>query len=267
MPTAVACPNCQQKYSLPDNLIGKPVQCKKCNKKFQIGKPKAAAGPAAANNQANQAKRQAKTAALRQMGLDQLNDSPDLFGSAPPPTHDPLANHVVHDPGFGQATTYVAGPEEEPHQYADLFENPEVAKKKKRKSADLSKYNLEEDVIPVPVMRQPWCILLVIFGMMAALTGIIYISTYEWGKPMGFANLVLVCTVSAILNLWFLVAFFKSQPTTFEIVGFFFIPFYAFVIMFTKFQQLKSVILAIIVNWIFLIIAGILIVVTSISRY
>ena len=202
------------------------------------------------------------------MGLDQLNATPDLFGSTPPPTHDPLANHVVHDPGFGEATTYVAGPEEEPHEYADLFSNPElVGKKKKRGAADLSKYGVEDEVIPVSPLKQPWCILLIMCGLMAAITLIVHFSTYEWGRPMGFANIVFLCIASGVINLWFLVAFFKSEPTTFEIIGFFFIPFFPLYILITKFDQLKGVFYAIIVNFVFLIIGGVLMAITAAGRY
>ena len=42
MPLVVACPKCNAKFKLPDQLIGKPIQCKACQARFQVGKPRKA---------------------------------------------------------------------------------------------------------------------------------------------------------------------------------------------------------------------------------
>ncbi|MEQ8209701.1 MAG: hypothetical protein RH917_07700 [Lacipirellulaceae bacterium] len=36
----IACPGCKKQYQLPDTAVGKTATCKKCGKKFRIGKPK-----------------------------------------------------------------------------------------------------------------------------------------------------------------------------------------------------------------------------------
>lgn len=38
----IACPGCQKQYQLPETAVGKTATCKKCGKKFRIGKPKQA---------------------------------------------------------------------------------------------------------------------------------------------------------------------------------------------------------------------------------
>ena len=126
MPTAVACPKCKTKYSLPDQLLGKPVKCKSCNTMFKVAPPAAAGAaqqparkPAATVPQVNQAE-------LAQMGLDgPINRQPELFGEIPPPqAGNPLGNHVVVDPGFAEIESDVGNEEPGEDPITSIFQNP-----------------------------------------------------------------------------------------------------------------------------------------------
>lgn len=159
MPLAVACPKCKKQYNLPDKFLGKPVKCTECATQFKVpagkGQPASSAKPgagaaanprAAANQQAAAKRRQAQAAAqqkakeLQQLGVDgPIRRSPDVFdglGQAKG-TPDPLANHLIEDPGFGETTVKreTSDINETADPMAGMFENPALqAPKKKRKA-------------------------------------------------------------------------------------------------------------------------------------
>ena len=117
MPLVVTCPQCNAKFKLPDQLVGKPVQCKACQARFQVGKPRKAlpdqsagkAGTAVTTRVVSPEQR----AEMAKLGIDgPLQPRPELFGSGPISPADPLANHVVEDPGFAGSGN-VASPAEE----------------------------------------------------------------------------------------------------------------------------------------------------------
>lgn len=160
MATAVACPKCSTKYSLPDNLLGKPVKCNSCGASFQVKAPVAAvaagaspqqralatqpqgagratAKPAASPQQtALTAQQKAQAAELTKMGLDgPIRTKPDIFGEVPHPrAGNPLGNHVVQDPGF--ADIEVAHMEEEVVDPSAMFRNPALGPKTKKKDVE-----------------------------------------------------------------------------------------------------------------------------------
>jgi hypothetical protein len=71
MPTVMHCPHCGKQVSVPDNLMGKPVQCPFCNKAFnsQIVLPFAQPAHEPALPQANPPQRGPITLADKYFGL------------------------------------------------------------------------------------------------------------------------------------------------------------------------------------------------------
>ena len=140
MPAVVACPKCKAKYNLPDQLIGKPVQCKACSTRFQVGQPRKAlpdksAGTAVAANPVSPQQR----AEMAKLGIDgPFQPRPDLFVGGPISPADPLANHVVEDPGFATSDTDLEESEsteqKEQEDFAAVFINPAITAPKKSKS-------------------------------------------------------------------------------------------------------------------------------------
>ena len=137
MPAVVACPKCKAKYNLPDQLIGKPVQCKACSTRFQVGQPRKAlpdksAGKAVVANPVSPQQR----AEMAKLGIDgPFQPRPDLFVGGPISPADPLANHVVEDPGFATSDIEIqeseATEQEEQDDFAAVFINPAIAAPKK----------------------------------------------------------------------------------------------------------------------------------------
>ena len=74
MPLAVACPKCKTRYSLPDQLVGKPVKCKSCSTLFQVNAPHKAvaqqASPQQAMASAAKTPSTLNSAELARLGLD-----------------------------------------------------------------------------------------------------------------------------------------------------------------------------------------------------
>lgn len=115
MPIATRCTHCGKAYQVAEATVGKQVKCQACGKNFVV----AVAAQAAAKDQrtlvqaatsgtnADSAQR-AKTAKMEaEFGLQPLPPNPNqVFPSAeyqrPRNTPNPLANHVVEDPGFEQ---------------------------------------------------------------------------------------------------------------------------------------------------------------------
>lgn len=166
MPLVVACPKCKAKYNLPDQLLGKPVQCKACNARFQVGQPKknlatrAAGGAVVASSLSPQ-----QQAEMNRLGVQgPLKSRPDLFAGGPISPADPLANHVIDDPGFSED---IANPVEdesagsgEDSEFAAMFDNPAISKPKETKSKvdPLAQYltdDFEEDSGSLQVKKRP----------------------------------------------------------------------------------------------------------------
>ncbi|MDG2185388.1 MAG: hypothetical protein P8K79_06890 [Mariniblastus sp.] len=153
MPAVVACPKCKAKYNLPDQLIGKPVQCKACSTRFQVGQPRKSlpdksAGKAVAANPLSPQQR----AEMAKLGIDgPFQPRPDLFAGGPISPADPLANHVVEDPGFATSDIEIqeseATEQEQQDDFAAVFINPAIAapKKSKPKEDPLAQFILKED--------------------------------------------------------------------------------------------------------------------------
>ncbi len=153
MPAVVACPKCKAKYNLPDQLIGKPVQCKACSTRFQVGQPRKSlpdksAGKAVVANPLSPQQR----ADMAKLGIDgPFQPRPDLFAGGPISPADPLANHVVEDPGFATSDIEIqeseATEQEQQDDFAAVFINPAIVapKKSKPKEDPLAQFILKDD--------------------------------------------------------------------------------------------------------------------------
>ncbi len=124
---AFACKNCDRKIKVKAALAGRQAKCPGCGNPLRIPTPK----PAAA------AKPKKKTAAAPapkpeqqdEFGLGNLEGGDEaLFGkAAPPPSsakQNPLANHVVADPGFAQTDHMVPVTPQEGDEGEAFARNP-----------------------------------------------------------------------------------------------------------------------------------------------
>lgn len=143
MPITAACPKCNKKYNLPDKMMGRPVKCTSCATQFKT--------PSQANSRPDsrqaEAQRQAQAAAqqqaneLKKMGVEgAIQRAPDVFDGLTPMqgSADPLANHSIEDPGFGEANytaTKKSKTSDSDDPMAGMFENPAIEKKKKPKGS------------------------------------------------------------------------------------------------------------------------------------
>ncbi len=224
MPTAVACPKCKTKYSLPDQLLGKPVKCKTCNTMFKVAAPvagvavkKPASKTAAAIPQVNQAE-------LARLGLDgPISRQPELFGEIPPrQAGNPLGNHVVVDPGFGEVESPVAEEKATKDAVAAIFKNPalESAKaaaktqtaNKKRKKKKRSLFKDEDEKA-----KKNQGMLLVGLGTLLALVAtismplIMNIGTAV--KIYAYGVLPLMCLLSLGVSAWWVFRCWQSRTS------------------------------------------------------
>jgi len=133
MPVATECPHCGKSYQVAESTVGKKVKCQSCGQAFVVAKSKkvpatagaqvaggkpatrqggsvAATGtdnPGLANRDPAERARIAKLEA--EFGLQPLPPNPNrIFPEVeyrrPSGSPDPLANHVVTDPGFEQVS-------------------------------------------------------------------------------------------------------------------------------------------------------------------
>lgn len=142
MPVAVACPKCQKKYNLPDKMMGRPVKCSECATQFKT--PARQAAPQRMDPKQMAQQQRAREAAqqrakeLKQMGVDSpIQRAPDVFDGLMPTrgTPDPLSNHLIEDPGFGDVN--IAAPaknqsDSEDSLHSAMFENPAIESKKSK---------------------------------------------------------------------------------------------------------------------------------------
>ena len=188
MPAVVACPKCKKKYKLPDNMLGKGVKCTECATQFKAAAPNAKQSPQPDRRQmaAAQQARAKKAQDLKALGVSGTIERPaDIFsGSAMTGTPDPLGNHVIQDPGFGEGAEQTVAPkqtEEPDNPHASMLSNPALAKKKKKKVAKQAKTGGGRSFFGAKA-----CFVL------AALTaiGAIYLIVAGPNKPEGIPNLV-----------------------------------------------------------------------------
>jgi predicted Zn finger-like uncharacterized protein len=161
MPVVIACPKCQTKYQLSDEMLGRAIKCKSCGTVFKTKRPasssatspaagqkpgtrpaagstKPASGAARPTRPAGQPRPSAPAvsgADLAKFGLDgPLRRQADLFaGAANSPARGPdMLGNLAADPGFGgseepAADGSVAGkPKKQPAPSADLNDLSEI---------------------------------------------------------------------------------------------------------------------------------------------
>lgn len=89
----IACPKCGRQYQINANLAGKTVKCANCSQSFVVGQT----GRPPAATTAPEQRPPSRPAELPSQELGSLSK---LFPNQLPQGPDPLANHVVDDPGF-----------------------------------------------------------------------------------------------------------------------------------------------------------------------
>ena len=103
MSVVVACPKCQKKYKLPEKMLCKAIKCPSCNATFKVPAPAAGKQPGQPKAAAQPRDPQGDPATMKRLGLEgTIQKDPDLFAGAVAGGSDPLANHVVADPGFAK---------------------------------------------------------------------------------------------------------------------------------------------------------------------
>lgn len=112
MPIVAVCPSCKKQYQVNEKSVGKSVRCKNCQNVFTV-KP---AGAKKSASKPTQKPVAVAAAAGSGTSLDEINDAGKKYGLNPLPRNpnwtmpkqirtektgaDPLAAHVITDPGF-----------------------------------------------------------------------------------------------------------------------------------------------------------------------
>ncbi len=91
----IACPKCGRQYKLNGDMTGKSLKCANCEHLFKVGPP-------AANAPIAQRKPSQPRPPAAPPLEDNLGGLSKLFPSQLPSGPDPLANHVIEDPGFAE---------------------------------------------------------------------------------------------------------------------------------------------------------------------
>ena len=156
MPVAIACPNCQTKYSIQEALLGRQVKCRECGSVFETQAPKIATPQQSATTTPNRITGSSQVGGpsdqeLAAAGLTgTIAGSQALFEARPTSGMDPLGNHVVQDPGFGQSK--FRAKKEEPTSedvgYREVLNNQALnqPKKAKKKKDPLAEYLTPEEI-------------------------------------------------------------------------------------------------------------------------
>lgn len=91
----IACPKCDRQYQVNANLVGKTVKCASCGHGFVVGQSQSPTQTIATAPQRELSK-------PTELPSGELGSLSKLFPSQLPQGPDPLANHVVDDPGFAE---------------------------------------------------------------------------------------------------------------------------------------------------------------------
>ena len=253
MPAAVACPKCKKKYSLPDKMLGKVVKCSNCTTKFKTPAPRAGQpAKAATNPQAAKAASNARAAEMRKLGIDgPIQRAPDLFDSGVKPRKgegDPLANHIVGDPGFAQVDLPQQKVEETVDPLADMYANPAIQQekvssvprgtgKKAGKKAGKKKRKKSQGTFAskiwlwIPTIFIPIFILGIVLSFFAPTPAAIIV---------GIAYGIFSLTGTAI-GIWALVETYKVSESVAQLLLSIFVPFYILYFFATNWQPMKDV--------------------------
>ena len=236
MPLAVACPKCKTRYSLPDQLMGKPVKCKSCSTLFQVNAPQKAVAqqtsPQQAMASAAKTSPTVNSAELARLGLDgPILRQPDLFGEIPHPrAGNPLGNHVVVDPGFAEID-FEAPEEKDPNDISAMFRNPALETIKPKKAIDpKAAKKRKRKKKRQETLENAWVIVLALYLIGLAAMIIMWSTTEIQTTTKAYVYVInpALGLVSIVVSIWWLVRCFETRNS----VGEFFlilIPFYIFV--------------------------------------
>lgn len=236
MPLAIACPKCKKQYKLPDKFRGKPVTCTACKAQFKVpagkpgSRPVGTANPqAAAKRQQAQAAARKRASELQQLGVDgPIRRAPDVFDGLGQMqgTPDPLANHQIEDPGFGEANVRreTADINESADPMAGMFENPALAAPKKKRMQGKAKKKVSGGIA-----SQAWILALVIFlplyVLLPLLTGFEVIP-----QGVSFVLLIVLLIIHMIASvvswIWILVQTYRTTESGLQTALTGIIPFY-----------------------------------------
>ena len=251
MPAVVACPKCKKKFKLPDEMLGKNVKCPSCEILFKVPGPRSAASPANAQpqRQADARKQQAARAqaqALQAMGVQGNIERPaDLFsgGAGMPGTADPLANHVIQDPGFGDGADIAIAPkkiQKSDNPYESMFTNPALEQKKTKKLATGKKGKKAEST---SLIAEPWFWLTVTF-LPLFLLSILFSSTGMLPESANamftFATYGLYALVSVGIGIWGFIVVYQVSESVAQLLLCIFIPFYMLYFLWKNWESMKS---------------------------
>ena len=252
MPAAVACPKCKKKYTVPDHLLGKPVKCAGCGNTFKTAAA-ARAGTSAqhapspeaiAAREKAQALARQRAEGLKRLGIDSaIQTEPDIFaGATPARGPDPLANHMVEDPGFAKAsgpvrTEEVADVEDE-DPMAQMFVNPALASDSKKKNRSTGGKRP-----PMAMSSQPWLLLTVVFVPVFAalmglkLGGILSPETAALLTTIACGLFVLACLA---IYVWGLMLVYRTTPNVLQLLLCALVPFYIIYYIIIHWDDMKS---------------------------
>jgi hypothetical protein len=229
MPFQIACPGCQRKYKLADDLRGKPIKCKQCGKAFKIPvaqpvKQVAGQPPAASNQKAP-------------FGLEPLKNESDLFADASPALkHDPLGNHVVANPGFAAVDPSMFAPQQDEEDASDsLYYNPAVGELTAQMARDDEAYfNPKLNFLPAIIAA---CLL----GGVAMLTLVLTVLA----PALGFVGMLLMFLVAGGTmfagEIWLLVRIKNHPYEGDKFMTYFFIAWLRYGFLYQYWRQQKDV--------------------------
>ena len=270
MPALVACPKCKKKYKLPDNVLGKGVTCTQCGTQFKTPAPTAQRSmvdprQAAAAQQART--RQAK--ALNALGVQGSIEKPaDLFSNSAgmPGTADPLANHVIQDPGFGDGADLALRPKEidkpdDPN--AAMFSNPALVKEKKKKSAKAKKAKKKT---PSEWYLQPWFMMLAIFIPLFGASIALILSNIiqsETAAILAYINVGGFGLANVAIGIWG-ISLVAEDGDDIQVALCRFVPFYLFFYVIVHWHSMKHFAYASIVSFILSPLAFVILIIADI---
>lgn len=247
MPAVVACPKCQKKYQLPDQMLGKGVKCTQCQTLFKAAPARSATGVKYADPRNTAAKQQAlaqHAQALKAMGVEGTIERPaDVFaGAMPMPgTADPLANHMVQDPGFGAGAEEAIAPEvaEKPADpLASMFANPALIQEEKRKRQGTSRKRKKGIQL-----TDPWFILSAVFVPLFLLS--LGSSWMQWMSPNN--NWLFAVTIFGLFSLvtvaiwvWGMVLVYQVSESVVQLLLCIFVPFYILYFLYVNWEAMRE---------------------------
>ncbi len=246
MPIAVACPKCQKKYNLPDNMMGRQVKCPACGSPFQVpARKQPVVDPRqAAVQQKKRAEMQQREMELRKMGVaGTIQRAPDVFEGLPQMqgTADPLANYQIEDPGFAEVNytrTETTDINDSDDPMAGMFENPAIEKSKKKKTKKRKNKKTES-----PYYLEPWfwftALFLPLYGLLALLCWTQAIS-YDTALILGVTTLALNGLASIALGVFGIILIYRNTPSVAQVLLCWFIPFYLFYYLSKHWEPMKS---------------------------